>query len=177
VIERPCRDCNGEGRVERRSRIKIKIPAGIDDGARLRSSRNGEAGLRGGPPGDLYVVIHVREHEVFSREDDDLYCEVPISFATAALGGEVKAPTLQGQAVLKIPAGTQSGTQFRLRGHGIANIETKARGDLRVRVMVEVPTRLNSEQRRKLEEFAESCGEENSPLHRSFFDKAKDFFR
>jgi molecular chaperone DnaJ len=177
VIERPCRDCNGEGRIEKRSRIKIKIPAGIDDGARLRSSRNGEAGLRGGPPGDLYVVIHVREHEVFSREEDDLYCEVPISFATAALGGEVKVPTLQGQAVLKVPAGTQSGTQFRLRGHGIANIETKARGDLRVRVMVEVPTRLNSEQRRKLEEFAESCGEENSPLHRSFFDKAKDFFR
>ena len=177
VIERPCRECSGEGRMEKRSRIKIKIPAGIDDGARLRSSRNGEAGLRGGPPGDLYVVIHVREHEVFSREDDDLYCEVPVSFATAALGGEVKVPTLQGQAVLRVPPGTQSGTQFRLRGNGIANIETKTRGDLRVRVIVEVPTHLNAEQRRKLEEFAESCGAENSPMHRSFFDKAKDFFR
>jgi molecular chaperone DnaJ len=177
VIERPCRDCNGEGRLEKRSRIKLKIPAGIDDGARLRSSRNGEAGLRGGPPGDLYVVVHVREHEIFSREDDDLYCEVPVSFATAALGGEVKVPTLQGHALLKIPAGTQSGTQFRLRGNGVANMESRTRGDLRVRALVEVPTRLNAEQRRKLEEFAESCGEENNPMHRSFFDKAKAFFR
>ena len=177
VIERPCRDCAGDGRVEKRSRIKLKIPAGIEDTARLRSSRNGEAGMRGGQPGDLYVVIHVREHEIFTREEDDLYCEVPISFATAALGGEVRVPTLEGHAVLKIPPGTQAGTQFRLRGHGVANIDTKARGDLRVRAIVEVPTRLNSEQRRKLEEFAASCGEDNSPMHKSFFEKAKDFFR
>lgn len=177
VIERPCRDCGGDGRVEKRSRIKLKIPAGIEDTARLRSSRNGEAGMRGGPPGDLYVVIHVREHEIFAREDDDLYCEVPISFATAALGGEVRVPTLEGHAVLKIPAGTQAGTQFRLRGHGVANIDTKARGDLRVRAIVEVPTRLNSEQRKKLEEFAALCGDDNSPMHKSFFEKAKDFFR
>ena len=177
IIERPCRDCGGDGRLEKRSRIKIKIPSGIDDGARLRSSRNGEAGIRGGPPGDLYVVIHVREHEIFTREDDDLYCDVPISFATAALGGEVRVPTIQGHALLKIPAGTQSGTQFRLRGHGVQNMETRNRGDLRVRVIVEVPTRLNSEQRRKLEEFASLCGEENSPMHKTFFDKAKDFFR
>ena len=177
IIERPCRDCGGDGRLEKRSRIKLKIPSGIDDGARLRSSRNGEAGIRGGPPGDLYVVIHVREHEIFTREDDDLYCDVPISFATAALGGEVRVPTIQGHALLKIPAGTQSGTQFRLRGHGVQNMETRNRGDLRVRVIVEVPTRLNSEQRRKLEEFASLCGEENSPMHKTFFDKAKDFFR
>jgi molecular chaperone DnaJ len=177
VIERPCRDCGGDGRVEKRSRIKLKIPAGIEDTARLRSSRNGEAGMRGGPPGDLYVVIHVREHEIFTREEDDLYCEVPISFATAALGGEVRVPTLEGHAVLKIPAGTQSATQFRLRGHGVANIDTKARGDLRVRAIVEVPTRLNSDQRRKLEEFAASCGDDNSPMHKSFFEKAKEFFR
>lgn len=177
VIERPCRDCGGDGRVEKRSRIKLKIPAGIEDTARLRSSRNGEAGMRGGQPGDLYVVIHVREHEIFTREEDDLYCEVPISFATAALGGEVRVPTLEGHAVLKIPPGTQAGTQFRLRGHGVANIDTKARGDLRVRAIVEVPTRLNSEQRRKLEEFAASCGEDNSPMHKSFFEKAKEFFR
>ena len=154
----------------------MRIPAGIDDGSRLRSSRNGEAGIRGGPPGDLYVVMHVREHEVFTREEDDLYCEVPISFSMAALGGEVKVPTLQGHALLKIPAGTQSGTQFRIRGHGIQNMETRARGDLRVRVIVEVPTRLNSEQRRKLEEFAASCGDDNSPMHKTFFDKAKEFF-
>jgi molecular chaperone DnaJ len=177
VIEHPCRDCGGDGRVEKRARIKLKIPAGIDDGARLRSSRNGEAGIRGGPPGDLYVVMHVREHEIFTREDDDLYCEVPISFSTAALGGEAKVPTLQGQALLKIPPGTQSGTQFRLRGHGVQNIETRSRGDLRVRVIVEVPTRLNSEQRRKLEDFAASCGDDNSPMHKTFFDKAKEFFR
>jgi molecular chaperone DnaJ len=177
VIERPCRDCGGDGRVEKRSRIKLKIPAGIDNGARLRSSRNGEAGVRGGPPGDLYVVIHVREHEIFAREEDDLYCEVPLSFAAAALGGETTVPTLQGKATLKIPAGTQSNTQFRLRGHGVINIDTKARGDLRVRVLVEVPTRLNSEQRRKLEEFAESCGDDNSPMHKKFIEQAKAFFR
>jgi molecular chaperone DnaJ len=123
------------------------------------------------------VVIHVREHEIFTREDDDLYCDVPISFATAALGGEAKVPTIQGQALLKIPAGTQSGTQFRLRGHGVQNMDTKNRGDLRVRVIVEVPTRLNGEQRRKLEEFASSCGDDNSPMHKNFFEKAKDFFR
>jgi molecular chaperone DnaJ len=177
VIEKPCRECGGDGRLEKRSRIKLKIPAGIDDGARLRSSRNGEAGVRGGPPGDLYVVIHVREHEIFTREDDDLYCEVPISFSTAALGGEVKVPTLEGKALLKVPVGTQSGTQFRLRNYGLPNIESKQRGDLRVRVIVEVPSRLNAEQRRKLEEFAASCGDDNAPLHRSFFEKAKDFFR
>ena len=177
VIERPCRECNGEGRVEKRSRIKLKIPAGIDDGAKLRSMRNGEAGVRGGPGGDLYVVIHIREHEIFSRDEDDLFCEVPISFAIAALGGELKVPTLHGQAMLKIPPGTQSGTQFRLRGYGISNIDTKTKGDLRVRVLVEVPTKLNGEQRKKLEEFAASCGDDNTPIHRTFFDKAKDFFR
>jgi molecular chaperone DnaJ len=177
VIERPCRECNGEGRLEKRSRIKLKIPAGIDDGAKLRSMRNGEAGVRGGPAGDLYVVIHIREHEIFSRDEDDLFCEVPISFAIAALGGELKVPTLQGQAMLKIPTGTQGGTQFRLRGYGITNIDTKNKGDLRVRVLVEVPTKLNGEQRKKLEEFAASCGDDNTPIHRTFFDKAKDFFR
>ena len=177
VIERPCRECNGEGRVEKRARIKLKIPGGIDDGAKLRSMRNGEAGIRGGQSGDLYVVIHVREHEIFARDEDDLFCEVPISFATAALGGELKVPTLQGQAMLKIPPGTQSGTQFRLRRYGITNIDTKNKGDLRVRVLVEVPTRLNSDQRKKLEDFAASCGDDNTPIHRTFFDKAKDFFR
>ncbi len=118
-----------------------------------------------------------REHEIFAREEDDLYCEVPLSFVTAALGGEITVPTLQGKATLRIPAGTQSNTQFRLRGHGVVNIDTKAKGDLRVRVLVEVPTRLNAEQRRKLEEFAESCGDDNSPMHKKFFEQAKGFFR
>lgn len=176
IIEKPCRACGGEGRTEKTSRIKLKIPAGIDDGARLRSTRNGEAGIRGGPPGDLYVVIHVAEHAVFQREEDNLYCDVPISFVTATLGGEIKVPTLEGQAALKIPAGTQSGSVFKLRGKGMADLNTRVRGDLLTRVVVEVPSKLNAEQRGKLEEFAALCGEENAPIHKSFFDKAKEFF-
>ena len=177
TIEKPCKTCQGEGRVEKSSRIKLKIPAGIDDGARLRSSRNGEAGLRGGDPGDLYVVIHVKEHAIFQREEDNLYCELPISFTTAALGGELQAPTLEGKATLKIPAGTQSGTRFKLRDKGVQGLNARSRGDLIVQVLVEVPSELNAEQREKLEAFAEACGDENSPIHKSFFDKAKDFFR
>ena len=177
VIEHPCAECKGDGRVEKRSKISLKIPAGVDEGTRLRVSGGGEAGVRGGPPGDLYVVIHVRDHEIFVREEDDLYCEVPIPFSTAALGGEIRVPTLGGQALLKVPAGTQSGTQFRLRGHGVQSMSQKTKGDLRVRVVVEVPTKLNSEQRRKLEEFAASVGDDNSPLHKGFFEKAKGFFR
>ena len=177
VIERPCRKCGGEGRAEMTSRIKLKIPAGIEDGSRLRSSRNGEAGIRGGPPGDLYVVIHIKEHEVFEREGDSLYCEVPIAFTTAALGGEVEVPTLEGRAHLKIPAGTQGATVFKLRGKGIPTLNSSQRGDLMVRVLVEVPTKLNGEQRRKLEEFAGLMGDDNTPLHKSFFEKAKDFFK
>ena len=177
VIERPCRKCGGEGRSEQTSRIKLKIPAGIEDGSRLRSSRNGEAGIRGGPPGDLYVVIHIKEHEIFERDGESLYCEIPVSFTTAALGGEVEVPTLEGKAHLKIPAGTQGATVFKLRGKGIPTLNSTQRGDLMVRVLVEVPTKLNAEQRRKLEEFAELMGDDNSPLHQSFFDKAKEFFK
>ena len=158
------------------SRIKLKIPPGIEDGSRLRSSRNGEAGIRGGPPGDLYVVIHIKEHEVFERDGDALFCEIPVSFTTASLGGEVEVPTLEGKAHLKIPAGTQGATVFKLRGKGIPALNSSTRGDLMVRVLVEVPTKLNSEQRRKLEEFAELMGEDNAPLRKSFFDKAKGFF-
>lgn len=177
IISNPCKKCHGEGRAEGRSRIKLKIPAGIEDGSRMRSSRNGEAGLRGGPPGDLYVVIHIKEHPIFEREEDNLYAEIPISFTTAALGGEVVAPTLEGKASIKIPPGTQSSTVFKLRGKGVPTLSSSQRGDLLVRVQVEVPSRLNSEQRKKLEEFAELCGDENTPIHRSFFEKAKDFFR
>ena len=176
AVSNPCKACSGEGRVEGRSRIKLKIPAGIDDGSRLRSSRNGEAGMRGGPPGDLYVVIHIKEHAVFEREEDNLYCEVPVRFTTAALGGEVNVPTLEGKAALKIPMGTQSGTVFKLRGKGVPTLNSTQRGDLMVRVLVEVPSKLNSEQRRKLEEFADLCGDENTPLHKSFFEKAKEWF-
>ena len=177
IIAKPCRACHGEGRVESTSRIKLKIPAGIEDGSRLRSSGNGEAGIRGGPRGDLYVVIHVKEHGIFERQEDNLYCQIPVSFITAALGGEVRVPTLEGKASLKIPAGTQGGTTFKLRGKGVPTLNSTARGDLMVTVLVEVPTKLNSEQRKKLEEFAELCGEENSPIHKSFFEKAKEFFQ
>src|SRR3954452_12858361 len=177
IIEKPCRVCDGEGRVEKMSRIKLKIPAGIAEGSRLRSSRNGEAGILGGPPGDLYVVIHVKEHEIFQREDDNLFCDLPVPFTVAALGGEVAVPTLEGKANLKVPAGTQSSQVFKLRDKGIMNVNGRDRGDLFARLIVEVPTSLNGEQRQKLEEFAELCGEENTPLHRSFFDRAKEFFR
>jgi len=177
IIEKPCRACDGEGRAENTSRIKLKIPAGIADGSRLRSSGNGEAGIRGGPAGDLYVVIHIKEHAIFQREDDNLYCEVPISFTLASLGGEIPVPTLEGKANLKVPAGTQSGQVFKLRGKGVANVNARDRGDLFARLLVEVPTRLNSEQRQKLEEFAALCGEENTPLHKSFFERAREFFR
>ncbi len=177
IIEKPCRACEGEGRVEKTSRIKLKIPAGIAEGSRLRSSRNGEAGIRGGAHGDLYVVIHVKEHEIFQREEDNLYCELPIPFTLAALGGEIAVPTLEGKANLKVPAGTQSGQVFKLRDKGIINVNGRDRGDLLARLLVEVPTRLNGEQRQKLEEFADLCGDENTPLHKGFFDRAKEFFR
>ena len=177
IIEKPCHQCHGEGRVEKLSRVKLKIPAGIREGSRLRSSRNGEAGIRGGPPGDLYVVIHIKEHKLFQRDGDNLYCEVPIPFSLAALGGEVDVPTLEGKSHLKVPPGTQSGQMFKLRGKGIANINGRDRGDLLTRLIVEVPSRLNAEQRRKLEEFAALCGEENTPLRKSFFERAKEFFK
>jgi molecular chaperone DnaJ len=176
IVEKPCRQCDGEGRVERASRIKLKIPAGIADGSRLRSSRNGEAGIRGGPQGDLYVVVHIQEHKIFQRDEDNLYCEVPIPFTLATLGGEVHVPTLEGKANLKIPAGTQSAQMFKLRGKGIVHVNGRERGDLLVRVLVEVPTKLNTEQRAKLQEFADLCGDENTPLRRSFFERAKEFF-
>lgn len=177
IVEKPCRDCGGEGRVEKPSRIKLKIPPGIAEGSRLRSSGNGEAGIRGGAHGDLYVVIHVQEHAVFHRDEDNLYCEVPIPFSLAAIGGEVPVPTLDGKAHVKIPAGTQGGQMFKLRGKGIVNISGRERGDLLARMIVEVPTRLNTEQKQKLKEFADLMGEENTPLRKSFFDRAKDFFK
>jgi len=177
IVEKPCRACEGEGRLEKPSRIKLKIPAGIADGSRLRSPRNGEAGIRGGPQGDLYVVVHVQEHKIFQRDQDNLYCEVPIPFSLATLGGEVPVPTLEAKANLKIPAGTQSGQMFKLRGKGVVHVNGREHGDLLVRVIVEVPTRLNDEQRAKLQEFAELCGEENTPLRKSFFERAKEFFR
>ena len=176
IIDKPCKRCSGEGRAVAPSRIKLRIPAGIEDGSRLRSSGQGEAGVRGGPPGDLYVVIQVKEHSVFERDGSNLFCELPIPFTTAALGGEVMVPTLEGKAQIKVAAGTQSGTVFKLRGKGMPEFNTSVFGDLLVRVIVEVPMRLDAEQKNKLMEFAASMGEDNSPMHKSFLEKARDFF-
>ncbi len=177
IIKNPCQKCSGEGRAEQRRKIKLRIPAGIDDGSRLRSSGNGEAGTRGGPAGDLYVVIHVRPHDLFTRHGDDILCEMPIGFSTAALGGEIDVPTLNGPARLKIPAGTQGGTVFRLRGKGLPNVHGHGHGDQHVRVVVEVPSRLSREMRQKLEEFAQLANDEAYPQRQSWLEKARRFFR
>jgi len=177
VIDKPCRTCQGTGQRERPAKIKLKIPSGVDTGARLRSSGNGEGGRRGGPAGDLYVVLHVKAHEIFQRDGDDLLCEVPISFVQAALGAELEVPTTAGKAHIRIPPGTQSGTIFRLKGKGVRNVQSYGYGDLHVRVAVEVPSRLNNAQRAKLEEFAALCDGDVNPLSRSFFERARNFFR
>ncbi len=177
VVDKPCRACHGTGRRERTSKIKLKIPAGVDTGSRLRSAGNGEAGYRGGPPGDLYVVLHVHQHEFFQRDGEDLLCEVPVSFVQAALGAEIEVPTLNGKTTIKIPAGTQPGTMFRLKGQGVKNVQGYGHGDLHVRINVEVPTHLNSEQRAKLQEFAQLCNGKESPLSQGFFDKARKLFQ
>jgi molecular chaperone DnaJ len=177
VIEKPCKACHGSGRRDRPSKIKLRIPAGVDTGSRLRSVGNGQAGLRGGPSGDLYVVLHVKPHEIFQRDGDDLLCEVPVGFVQAALGTDIEVPTLTGKAEIKIPAGTQPGTMFRLKGKGVKNVQGYGHGDLHVRVMVEVPTHLTSAQKAKLQEFAELCNGKESPLSQGFFEKAKKLFK
>jgi len=176
TISDPCTNCKGEGRVQRESRIKLRIPAGVDTGTRLRSTGNGDVGVRGGPAGDLYAFLHVRDHDIFEREDFDLFCSVPLPFSVAALGGELKVPTLDGQASIKIPVGTQGGTVFRLREKGIPSLSNSRRGALNVTVQVEVPTKLNHEQQEKLRAFSESIGEHNSPMQEGFLQKAKRFF-
>jgi molecular chaperone DnaJ len=175
-IEKPCSGCRGEGRVPKNTKLNVRIPPGVDTGSRLRSSGNGEAGLAGGQSGDLYIVLSVKEHELFERQGEDLFCEIPIKFTLATLGGTIEVPTLSGKASLKIPPATQSGTTFRLRGKGMPSLRGGAQGDQLVRMHVEVPTSLTSEQRRLLEEFARVSGDANEPTSRSFFEKAKKFF-
>ncbi|MES2921605.1 MAG: molecular chaperone DnaJ [Verrucomicrobiota bacterium] len=176
TISDPCTSCKGDGRVQRDSRIKLRIPAGVDTGTRLRSSGNGDSGVRGGAAGDLYVFLHVRDHDVFERDDSDLFCSVPLPFSVAALGGELQVPSLDGQSSIKIPIGTQGGTVFRLREKGMPSLSSGRRGDLNVTVQVEVPTKLNGDQQEKLRAFSESIGEHNSPMQEGFFKKAKRFF-
>ena len=175
-IEKPCNACHGEGRAPKTTKINLRIPPGVDTGSRLRSSGNGEAGLAGGQPGDLYIVITVKEHELFERHGDDLFCEIPIKFTLATLGGTIEVPTLFGKATLKLPAATQSATTFRLRGKGMPHLRGSGQGDQLVRVQVEVPASLTGEQRRVLEEFARVCGDADNPTGKSWFEKARKFF-
>ncbi len=175
-IEKPCTACRGEGRLPKTTKLNVRIPAGVDNGSRLRSAGNGEAGLAGGEAGDLYIVLNVKEHELFERQDDNLFCEIPIKFTLATLGGTIEIPTLFGKASLKIPAATQSGTTFRLREKGMPSLRGGRQGDQLVRVQVEVPSALSSEQRKLLEEFARISGDANEPTSKSFFEKAKKFF-
>jgi molecular chaperone DnaJ len=179
TIEKPCRECAGRGRIRKTKTLSVKVPPGVDNGDRIRLSREGEAGRNGGPPGDLYVDISVKDHEIFTREGQNLSCEVPVSFATAVLGGSVDVPTLDGNVVLKVPPETQSGSVFRLRGKGVRSVRTSGFGDLYCRVQVETPVNLNAAQKERLRAFDESIQAENSrhnPRARSWFDGVKQFF-
>jgi molecular chaperone DnaJ len=175
-ITDPCRTCRGAGRQKDTIRVRLRIPAGIEEGTQLRSSGNGDLGTKGGPAGDLYVLIRVKQHDVFEREGHDLHCEMPLSFPVAALGGELEVPTLDGAVSVKIPAGTQTGTTLRVRGRGMKVMGREQFGDLYVHVQVAVPNKLTTEQKEKLKAFADALGDNNSPLHESFFEKAKRFF-
>ncbi|WP_374338093.1 molecular chaperone DnaJ [Methyloversatilis sp.] len=179
MVKDPCTDCHGAGRVKGSKTLQVKIPAGIDEGDRIRLAGEGERGQGGGPAGDLYVQIHIKPHAVFQREGDDLHCEMPIGFATAALGGEIEIPTLDGAAKIKIPAETQSGKVFRLRGKGIKGVRSSYPGDLMCHVVVETPVNLTTRQRELLEEFDSinrSDEASHSPRAKSWMDKMKDFF-
>lgn len=176
TIDKPCTSCRGEGRMPKTTKLNVKIPAGVDTGSRLRSAGNGEAGVGGGHTGDLYIVLSVKEHELFERHGDDLFCEIPIKFTLATLGGTIEVPTLFGKGTLKIPTGTQSGTTFRLREKGMPTLRGGRQGDQLVRVQVEVPKSLSSEQKELLEQFAKVSGDATEPTSKSFFEKAKKFF-
>jgi molecular chaperone DnaJ len=179
VIADPCPECHGRGRIQKTKTLSVKVPAGVDDGDRIRLSGEGEAGRNGGPPGDLYVEIRVNPHKIFTREGADLACEVPVSFAVATLGGEVELPTLNGNVALKVPSGTQSGKVFRLRGKGVATVRDPRPGDLFAKVAVETPVNLTAEQKsllEKLERSLRSGGEKHSPREDGWLDKVKRFF-
>jgi molecular chaperone DnaJ len=179
VIADPCSPCAGSGRVKRNKTLEVKIPAGIDDGMRIRSTGNGEPGMNGGPPGDLYVEIHIKQHAVFQRDGDDLHCEMPISFAKAALGGEIEVPTLSGKVSFSVPEGTQSGKTFRLRSKGVKGVRSGFPGDLFCHVVVETPIKLTDRQKDLLREFEQLTAEggaKHSPQSKSWMDKVKEFF-
>ncbi|MCP8897848.1 molecular chaperone DnaJ [Gilvimarinus xylanilyticus] len=177
VISDPCGSCHGQGRVEETKTLSVKVPPGVDTGDRIRLSGEGEAGMEGGPAGDLYVQINVQEHEIFTRDGRDLYCEVPIDFVQATLGGEIEVPTLDGRVKLKVPAETQTGKLFRLRGKGVTPVRGGPAGDLMCRVVLETPVNLTSKQKELLQQFADTMKEgKNSPRQKSWFDGMKNFF-
>ena len=179
LIPEPCVACHGVGKTKNNKTLEVKIPTGIDGGMRIRSTGNGEPGTNGGPPGDLYIEIRVKKHEIFERDGDDLHCAVPISFTTAALGGEIEVPTLAGKAAIDIPEGTQAAKQFRLRGKGIKGVRSSYPGDLYCHITVETPVKLTEHQRKLLKEFDESLkkgGAKHSPSEDSWTDKLKNFF-
>lgn len=176
IVKTPCKECHGKGKLRAKRKIKIKIPAGVDNGSRLRVAYEGEAGSRGGQPGDLYVYIFVKQHKLFTREGNDVICEVPITFVQAALGDEIQVPTLDGQVKLTIPEGTQTATVFRLKDKGIPHLRGAGRGDQHVRVKVITPKKLTDRQRELLQEFAHNGGEDANPEQKSFFKKVKDAF-
>jgi len=179
LIPSPCTACHGVGKTKTNKTLEVKIPAGIDDGMRIRSTGNGEPGTNGGPPGDLYIEIRLKKHAIFEREGDDLHCAMPISFTTAALGGEIEVPTLAGKATIDIPEGTQAGKQFRLRGKGIKGVRSSYPGDLYCHITVEIPVKLTDHQRKLLQELDESLkqgGSQHSPSEEGWTDKLKNFF-
>jgi molecular chaperone DnaJ len=179
VITDPCAPCGGQGRIKRNKTLEVKIPVGIDNGMRIRSSGNGEPGTNGGPPGDLYVEIHIKPHAVFQREGDDLHCEMPISFVKATLGGDIEVPTLSGKVSFTVPEGTQSGKTFRLKAKGIKGVRSGYAGDLFCHVVVETPVKLTDKQKDLLKEFERLTvegGAKHSPQSKGWMDKVKDFF-
>ena len=177
IISDPCRDCHGRGRVEETKTLSVKVPPGVDTGDRIRLSGEGEAGAEGGPAGDLYVQVSVKDHEFFQRDDKNLYCEVPISIFDACLGGELEVPTLDGRVKLKVPAETQTGKLFRMRGKGVVPVRGGAAGDLLCRVVIETPVNLSAKQKTLLEELRDSFdGKKHSPKQDSWFEGMKSFF-
>ena len=179
IIPEPCTSCHGQGKIKKQKTLEVKIPAGIDDGMRIRSTGNGEPGTNGGPPGDLYIEIRLKKHDIFERDGDDLHCQVPLSFTTAALGGEIEVPTLAGKAAIDIPEGTQAGKQFRLRGKGIKGVRASYPGDLYCHVSIETPVKLTEHQRKLLKDLEESLkkgGAKHSPTGSSWTDRLKSFF-
>jgi molecular chaperone DnaJ len=179
VVQHPCGECSGAGRVKQHKTLAVKIPAGVDEGDRIRLSGEGEAGVNGGPTGDLYVVIHIKPHPVFQRDHNDLHCEMPISFATAALGGEIEIPTLEGYAKIKVPPETQSGKVFRLRGKGIRGVRSTSHGDLHCHVVVETPVKLTARQKELLEEFEAITNKDagrHNPRAKGWLEKVREFF-